>query len=224
MENRAFVIVIIYRLTFCHTLKTFGVIQVRITCQKIMYSNKLATSSAKYQCSQADYISLDSVWLAGILPVAHVWHTFHSLSSESTQYPGSDMHGMKQLNYLIKDNCLKFNLGKIQVIVVRRKKVSEPWLGFFWGLTPCVALPLAYHLELWLQSMLMALTSSHSLEAMICSVGWDQNLEFYVPQNTGSLRIMWYFGGLQPIIQTIQFLRKTIMEVILRPHLVCVLF
>lgn len=63
--------------------------------------------------------------------MAHVWHTFLSFSSESTQNPGSDMRGLKQLNYLIKDNCLKFNLGKIQVIAVRRKKVFEPWLQFF---------------------------------------------------------------------------------------------
>lgn len=89
----------------------------RIICHKIVYLNKLAASSANRKCPQADCISLDSICLAGISPVAHVWQTyFHSLSSESTQYPCSDSHGVT------------LNLGKIQDIVIRRKKISEPYL------------------------------------------------------------------------------------------------
>lgn len=76
--------------------------------------NKLSSSSVEWKCPQADFISLDSIHLAGIAPVAHVYQpSFHSLSSENVWYSWSDFAVCEIAKLLNENYCPKLNFGKI---------------------------------------------------------------------------------------------------------------
>lgn len=119
---------------------------------------------------------------------------------------------MKQQSYTVKNDCLKLNPGKILDIVIKRKKISEPYLCWFKDL--CFVL--FHHCP---HSSVMASEHPNGIGLKLQSrdsVGWGQNLVFYVPQSTGSLRIIGEIlegcNQLQNIHRAKQFLNTYIIE------------
>lgn len=96
--------------------------------------------------------------------------------------------------------------------MIKRKKISEPYLCQFKDL--CFVL--FHHYP---TSSFMASERPNGIELKLQSrsnVSWGQNLEFYVPQSTGSLRIIGEIlegcNQLQDIHRTKQFLNTNTIE------------